>query len=149
MTKSATVPLKLACKRWPSAPFAHGRMQFVHRQGGINFCFTRFSLFGERPLGSFAINNSMFDVAVMFGATALALWFRALRIPILPIVLAVILDPLFERQALVLVTTSGSVANVLQRPIADGFFAITIIILAVSVIRRLISSPAKAPAAED
>jgi putative tricarboxylic transport membrane protein len=100
-------------------------------------------------LGSFAINNSMFDVAVMFGATALALWFRALRIPILPIVLAVILGPLFERQALVLVTTSGSVANVLQRPIADGFFAITIIILAVSIVRRLVASTVEPPAAED
>jgi len=63
--------------------------------------------------------------------------------------MAVILGPLFERQALVLVTRSGRVANVLQRPIADGFFAITIIILAVSIVRRLVASPTKPLAAED
>ena len=99
-------------------------------------------------LGSYAINNSMFDVSVMFGATVLALWFRALRIPILPIVLAVILGPLFERQSLVLVTTSSSVISVLQRPIADGFFAISIIIIGVAVVRRLKAGPAN-PASAD
>jgi len=88
-------------------------------------------------LGSYAINNSIFDVGVMFGATGLALWLRALRVPILPIVLAVILGPLLEQQALVLVTTSSSFASVLARPIADGFFAITIVIFAVAIVSRL------------
>ncbi len=88
-------------------------------------------------LGSYAINNSLFDVGVMFGATALALWLRALRVPILPIVLAVILGPLLEQQALVLFTTSDSVASVLARPIADGFFAISLVMIAFTVVRRL------------
>jgi putative tricarboxylic transport membrane protein len=94
-------------------------------------------------LGSYAINNSMFDVGVMFGATVLALWLRALRVPILPIVLAVILGPLLEQQALVLFTTSAGVGEVLGRPIADGFFAISAIIVIVSVARRLKESRAK------
>jgi len=88
-------------------------------------------------LGSYAINNSMFDVGVMFGATALALWLRALRVPILPIVLTVILGPLFEQQTLVLFTTSNSVGDVLGRPIADGFFAVTLVMLVVSIYRRV------------
>lgn len=88
-------------------------------------------------LGSYAINNSLFDVGVMFGATFLALWLRALRVPILPIVLAVILGPLLEQEALVLFTTSSGVADVLSRPIADGFFLLSAAILVFSVARRL------------
>ncbi len=88
-------------------------------------------------LGSYAINNSMFDVAVMFGATFLALWLRAIRVPILPIVLAVILGPLLEQEALVLFTTSSGVADVLARPIADGFFLLSAVILVVSIARRV------------
>lgn len=88
-------------------------------------------------LGSYAINNNMFDVGVMFGATTLAFWLRALRIPILPIVLTVILGPLFEQQAVVLVTTSGGLMNVLARPVADAFFAITVVIVVISVISRV------------
>lgn len=88
-------------------------------------------------LGSFAVENSMFDVMVMFGATALALWFQALRISILPTVLAVILGPLLEQQALVLATTSNSVSEILNRPIADGFFLISIAIIIFAIIGRL------------
>lgn len=95
-------------------------------------------------LGSYAINNSMFDVGVMFGATGLALWLRALRVPILPIVLAVILGHLLEQQALVLFTTSASVADVLRRPIADGFFAITILMIGFAITSRLKAGRAKA-----
>lgn len=88
-------------------------------------------------LGSYAVENSMFDVVVMFGATALALWFQALRVSILPIVLAVILGPLFEQQAVVLATTSNSVAEVFARPIADGFFLVSAFIIVFSVAGRL------------
>lgn len=94
-------------------------------------------------LGSYAVNNSMFDVWVMFGATALALWLRALRVPILPIVLAVILGPLLEQEMVVLFTTSAGVGEVLSRPIADGFFAVSIIMIVFSVVRRLRAGRAK------
>ena len=95
-------------------------------------------------LGSYAIQNSMFDVGVMFGATGLALWLRALRVPILPIVLAIILGPLFEQEALVMFTTSSGVAEVLGRPIADGFFALTVVIVVVAIFTRLRKGPANA-----
>ena len=85
----------------------------------------------------------MFDVGVMIGATVLALWFRALRVPILPIVLAVILGPLLEQQALVLFTTSAGIGEVLGRPIADAFFAISLIIVVFSIVRRLKDGRAK------
>jgi len=92
-------------------------------------------------LGSYAIQNSLFDVVVMFGATGLALWFRALRIPILPIVLTIILGPLFEQEALVMFTTSSGLGDVFGRPIADTFFAITIVMIVVSAVRRFRADP--------
>lgn len=88
-------------------------------------------------LGAYAINNSLFDVGVMFGATALAMWLRALRVPILPIVLAVILGPQFEQQTVVLFTTSESLKSVLERPIADLFFALSLLIVVFAVAKRL------------
>ncbi|MBO0904055.1 tripartite tricarboxylate transporter permease [Jiella sonneratiae] len=87
-------------------------------------------------LGAFAIDNSLFDVGVMLGATAVAIWFRALKIPILPIVMAMILGPLFEQQAVVLATTSESLGNVLARPIADVFLAITVAMVVYAVFKR-------------
>ncbi len=96
-------------------------------------------------LGSYAIQNSLFDVVVMFGATALALWFRALRVPILPIVLTMILGPLFEQEALVMFTTSSGIGDVLGRPIAVAFFAVTLVMIVVSAARRLRADPSRPP----
>lgn len=87
-------------------------------------------------LGSYAINNSMFDVWTMFGATFLALLFRALRIPILPVVMGLILGPLFEQKLDILVTTYSGPVAVLQRPFADFFFALTALTVAWSVFTR-------------
>lgn len=88
-------------------------------------------------LGSYAINNSLFDVGIMFGATALALWLRALRVPILPIVLALVLGPLLEQETLVLFTTTDGLWSVLQRPIADVFFALSALVVVVGLADRL------------
>lgn len=86
-------------------------------------------------LGSYAINNSLFDVGVMFGATAFALWFQALGLSILPVVMAVILGPLFEQQIVVLTTTYRSATAVLERPIADGFLLVSVAMVLVRAIR--------------
>lgn len=88
-------------------------------------------------LGSYAINNSIFDVVVMFGATAFALWFQVLRFSILPVVMAVILGPLFEQQVVVLSTTQNSVFDILQRPIAMGFLLTSLLIVVFGVYGRI------------
>lgn len=88
-------------------------------------------------LGSYAINNSMFDIWVMFGATLLTLVFRGLRIPILPVVLALILGPMLERHVEVLLTTYNSPLAVLERPFADVFFGLTLLTVAGAVYGRL------------
>ncbi|MBP1849266.1 tripartite tricarboxylate transporter permease [Rhizobium halophytocola] len=87
-------------------------------------------------LGSYSIENSLFDVFVMLGATVFALWFQALRISILPVVMAIILGPLFEQQAVVLATSYSSVIDVLARPITDGFLLVSIGMVAFRLLRR-------------
>ena len=86
-------------------------------------------------LGTFAIQNNMFDVFVMLGATAFALWFQALRISLLPVVMAVILGPLFEQQIAVLNTSYSSIGEVLQRPVAVVFLAVSVLMLGFRLVR--------------
>ncbi|MEF2071746.1 tripartite tricarboxylate transporter permease [Consotaella aegiceratis] len=86
-------------------------------------------------LGSYAIQNSLFDVTVMFGATIFALWFQALRFPILPVVMAVILGSQFEQQIVILTTSYGSLWDALQRPVAAGFLSVAIAMVAFRLIK--------------
>jgi putative tricarboxylic transport membrane protein len=79
----------------------------------------------------------LFDVVVMFGAAAFALWLQALRLSILPVVMAVILGPLFEQQLAVLTSSYHSVHAVLQRPIADVFALASAAMLGLRALRYL------------
>lgn len=90
-----------------------------------------FSIFG-----SYAVNNSMFDVFVMFAATALAFVFRLLRIPILPLALGLILGTLLEENFVVFGITIDGLEALLARPVALAFFALTAVTLAVSFVTR-------------
>lgn len=93
-------------------------------------------------LGAYAINNSMFDVWTMLGATAIAVWFRAIRMPILPIVMAVTLGSLFEQQLVVLNATYNSAVSLLVRPVAAAFMLISVIMVGYALYRRLRPAPA-------
>jgi putative tricarboxylic transport membrane protein len=90
--------------------------------------------------GAYAVNNSIFDILVMFGATALALVLRALSIPILPVVLALILGPLLEENLVVLMTTFDSASAILERPIADAFLLLALVVVGWSVYQRFTKS---------
>jgi putative tricarboxylic transport membrane protein len=81
-------------------------------------------------VGCYAINNSIFDVkiAVVLGIVAYILenW----EIPIPPIVLALVLAPMFEqnlRRALIM--TDGSIIPFFTSPIAIGFYLFSILLL--------------------
>ncbi len=90
-----------------------------------------FSIFG-----SYAVSNSVFDVGVMFAATALALVLRYLRVPILPVVLGLILGPLLEENLVVFGIVINSWQALLARPIALGLFALTAITLVGALVGR-------------
>ncbi len=94
--------------------------------------------------GTYAVNNTLFDVWIMFAATAFALLLRVIKIPILPVVLAMILSALFEENLAVMRSTFTTFESVLTRPIAGTLFGISAVIFLGSAWRRLRSRAAHA-----
>lgn len=87
-------------------------------------------------VGSFAINNSAFDIGVMlvFGVVAFAL--DRLAVPIGPIILGLVLGPMVERNFLTsMVIADGRLAGFFERPIA-AFLGVTAIAVWVLVLSR-------------
>ena len=83
--------------------------------------------------GAYAVNGSLFDVWVMFGAAVFALVIAAVSIPILPVVLAFILGGVLEKNIGIAVARAEGFAYLLERPIALALGAVTLLIIAVAV----------------
>lgn len=96
-------------------------------------------------VGSYAISNSIFDIWVLIISGLVGFLFRKIGLPIAPIILGMILGPIYEsnfRRALML--SDGNWATFVQRPISLFFLAIVVLILAgpavMKVIKKSISS---------
>ncbi len=88
-------------------------------------------------VGSYALNNSVADVWVMFAAGLLGLLCRRFAVPLGPLVLGLILGPIMEanlRRALIL--SRGDWGAVLDRPIVMFFLAATVASLLWPLIRK-------------
>ena len=95
-------------------------------------------------VGSFAINKSYFDVAVMFVFGILGYILTKLEIPMSPIVLAFILGPMAEknfRRALML--SNGDYSVFFSRPLTVVLFAVAIISLALPIIQSRLANRKK------
>jgi putative tricarboxylic transport membrane protein len=82
-------------------------------------------------VGSYALNNSLVDVWVMFGAGLLGLVCRRARVPVGPLVLGLILGPMMEanlRRALIL--SRGDWSALLARPLVVALLAAAVVSLA-------------------
>jgi len=82
-------------------------------------------------VGSFAINNSIFDIWVLIVAGIIGFFLRKLSFSIAPIILGMILGPLFEsnfRRALML--SQGDWTTFITRPISLGCLIIVVFVLA-------------------
>lgn len=81
-------------------------------------------------VGSYAISNSIFDIWVLIISGIVGFIMRKLAFPIAPIVLGMILGPLFEsnfRRSLML--SGGNWATFVQRPISLGFLIVVVLVL--------------------
>jgi putative tricarboxylic transport membrane protein len=99
---------------------------------GTLICF--FSIFG-----TYAVNTTTFDLWVMFGAMFFGFLLAAINMPILPVVLGFILGTTLEQNLVVTVRIVDGVLGFLERPIAAGFVALAVLILAHSIWRRATS----------
>ncbi|MCG1010650.1 tripartite tricarboxylate transporter permease [Salinicoccus sp. ID82-1] len=91
-------------------------------------------------VGSYALNNSIFDVWVMFISGIVGLLFRRLNYPLGPLILGLILGPMAEsnfRRALV-VSEDASYAIFFTKPIPVILLSIAFLTLAMPLIKKLI-----------
>ena len=91
-------------------------------------------------IGAYSVNNSMFEVWLMLGFGLLGYAMKKLSYPIVPLILAMVLGNLFEknlRQALVL--SAGSLDVFYTRPITVVFLLIAIVAYCSPLIRMTLA----------
>ncbi len=87
-------------------------------------------------IGSYALRNSVFDTFVMFGFGVLGIVMRQLKIPVVPLLLALVLGRQLEEHLRVALTASkGDVSVFITSPISLGF----LILSAVSILWPFVS----------
>jgi TctA family transporter len=100
-------------------------------------------------VGSFAINNSLFDVGTMLAMGILGYFFEANGIPVAPIVLGMVLGPIVEQNFMVsMIKSEWDLAQFFTRPVAAILGVLTILTWLVPVypilFRRISRSPSAA-----
>src|SRR5690606_16712250 len=105
-------------------------------------------------IGTFSVNNSIFDLYIMIAAGFLGVILRITAIPITPLILGFVLGPLIElnlRQSLLVYDLSPTV--LWERPIAGLFALLIIVIIAqpalVRAYQRLVSRKVASPLSKD
>lgn len=89
-------------------------------------------------IGSFAIDNSLFGIAVMLVLGILAYIMEECRFPIAPMVLGIVLGRLVEQHMMQsLISTQGSIVGLFERPIAGVLGAITVLLWLTPLLRWL------------
>ena len=93
-------------------------------------------------VGSYAINNSLFDVFVLIIAGTIGFLLKQIHFSVAPIILGMILGPLFEtnlRRSLML--SEGSWSTFVTRPISLLFLITVVLILAGPSLMKLVKKP--------
>ena len=88
-------------------------------------------------VGSYSLNNSVFDVCLMYGIGLVGLFMRRAGLPVAPAVLGLILGPIAEQQfrrALAIAQGDGWV--LFTRPLSAGLLALALLVLVVPVLLR-------------
>ncbi|WP_377838458.1 tripartite tricarboxylate transporter permease [Bosea sp. UC22_33] len=89
-------------------------------------------------VGSYAINNSLFDIGVMLAFGLLAFVLEENDFPVAPVILGVVLGPLLEEYFInSMIKSDGRLIGLVDRPIAAVLAAITIGIIGWTVIASL------------
>jgi putative tricarboxylic transport membrane protein len=90
-------------------------------------------------IGSYSINNSMFDIGVLIVSGLVGFALRKAGFPVAPVILGLILGPMFEsnmRRSLML--SQGNWSTFVTRPISLAFILVAIFVLAGPPIMNLL-----------
>ena len=92
-------------------------------------------------VGSYAINNSLFDIGVMLAFGVLAFVLEENDFPVAPVILGVVLGPLLEEYFInSMIKSDGRLIGLVDRPIAAVLAAITIGIIGWTIIASVRAS---------
>jgi putative tricarboxylic transport membrane protein len=95
-------------------------------------------------IGAYSVRNTFFDVALALVFGVIGLLLDKFRIPVVPLVLAVILTPMLESSLLQTISMGGnSIAILWSRPIAIGLIVASIFVTSISLYIRANESRAK------
>lgn len=89
-------------------------------------------------VGSFAINNSVFDVGIMLVIGLLAYVLEENDFPVAPVILGIVLGPILEQNFMSsMLKSNGDLLSFFERPIAAGLGAATILLWMLPLFVRL------------
>jgi putative tricarboxylic transport membrane protein len=98
-------------------------------------------------VGTFAINNSMFEVGIMLVAGIIAYLLEANKFPIAPAILGVVLGGMLEENFITsMIKSDGGLGAFFTRPIAAGLALVTILVWLAPVLMPLIRKKPAQPA---
>ena len=88
-------------------------------------------------IGAFALQNSFFDVFLMIGFGLLGFFMQKFNYPIMPLLLAIILGPVFEKNArMSLILSDGDPGIFFRKPISLVFLVLALIYLISVFLKR-------------
>lgn len=90
-------------------------------------------------VGTFAINNTVFDIGIMLAAGVVAYVLEANRFPIAPAILGVVLGGMLEENFITsMIKSNGDIGAFFSRPIALGLAAVTVLVWFLPAVLRLV-----------
>ena len=97
-------------------------------------------------VGTFAINNSAFDIGVMLVAGVVAYVLEENGFPIAPAILGVVLGGMLEENFITsMIKSDGNLMSFVTRPIAASLAVVSVLVWVAPLLRRLLRSRGPAP----
>jgi putative tricarboxylic transport membrane protein len=97
-------------------------------------------------VGSYAINNSLFDVWIMLGGGVLGYLLERFGFPVAPVVLGLVLGPVVEQHFMTsAIKTHWDLMAFFSRPIGNVLAAFTILLWLLPVVSGLRARPRRGP----
>ena len=95
-------------------------------------------------VGTFAINNSMFEIGIMLVAGILAYILEANKFPIAPAILGVVLGGMLEENFITsMIKSNGDLGAFLARPIALGLAVVCLLVWTWPLVAKLLFKSGK------
>jgi putative tricarboxylic transport membrane protein len=86
-------------------------------------------------VGAYSLNNSVFDVALVYGIGVVGFLMRRVDVPIAPAILGVILGPIAEQQLRrALAISEGDVSVFVRRPLSATLLALAALVLVIPMV---------------